>query len=757
MNENPSTETQTPVDRAAARRLSLQATMPPADVPGVRLQRFLGSGAFGQVWIGRDLNTGRGVAVKFYLHRGGVNWSLLSREVKNLVQLSADRHVVQVLEVGWDADPPYYVMELIEGGSLEDLLVRQGRLNLSEAVEMFRKICTGLNHCHGKGVLHCDVKPANILIAADNEPRLADFGQSRMSHDQTPAMGTLFYMAPEQADLKSTPDARWDVYAAGAILYRMITGAPPHRDQSLISQLDTAGSLPGRLACYRDAIASAPPAMDQLKHRRIDRELRQILGRCLEVDPQRRYANVQQILDDLRRRDTNQSRRPLLILGIAGPLLLLLATCFFASRSINRVSRNTTVALRAEAFGSNQLAARFAAQTLQTELRDYFDVVQDEAARNELLELLQQTMEQTVVTESLDQIRRNGSVDARDRLLDSDTHSLLDQYLDQRRQRFSGDDSSARRPQFATMFVTDRWGTILSIAYGADVSRDKTSAGRNFAYRTYFHGLDGDLSAETPIDSISPIVRPHLSAAFQSTATNLWKVAISTPIYYSAPSGEGDAVTRPDAVFVATVNLGDFRLLQKQSDVDGDGAANSPAQGSQVAVLVEAREGELQGTVLQHPLMDRVSRSGPELSQDRFQVDRATMDSLLDGGDVDYLDPMSDAPGGKDFDGPWIAAMQPVSLPAMEASPAGGADREANSTDFVVLVQYRLSDVLGPVTQLQRSLLLEGALSVFSVLLVTLSMWWVVRRVTDAAEDEENHHQESERSDNPEPAETMLV
>ena len=91
----------------------MQATTPPAEVPGYRLIQFLGAGAFGQVWVGRDLNTGRDVAVKFYLHRGGVNWSLLSREVKNLVQLSADRYVVQVLEVGWDADPPYYVMELV--------------------------------------------------------------------------------------------------------------------------------------------------------------------------------------------------------------------------------------------------------------------------------------------------------------------------------------------------------------------------------------------------------------------------------------------------------------------------------------------------------------------------------------------------------------------------------------------------------------------------------------------------------------------
>ena len=237
------TERQADDAMAYSQQMSMQSTTPPSNVPGYRLTRFLGAGAFGQVWVGRDMNTGRDVAVKFYLHRGGVNWSLLSREVKNLVQLSADRYVVQVLEVGWDAEPPYYVMELIAGGSLQDYLDTHDRLPVEEAVELFRKICLGLNRCHAKGVLHCDLKPANLLLGDDNEPRLADFGQSRLTGDQTPALGTLFYMAPEQANLNAAPDASWDVYAVGAIFYRLLTGRPPHRDQGTLDELDTANSL----------------------------------------------------------------------------------------------------------------------------------------------------------------------------------------------------------------------------------------------------------------------------------------------------------------------------------------------------------------------------------------------------------------------------------------------------------------------------------------------------------------------------------
>ena len=143
---------------------------------------------------------------------------------------------------------------------------------------MFRKICIGLNRCHAKGVLHCDIKPANILLGDDNEPRLADFGQSRLSNEQTPALGTLFYMAPEQADLNSTPDASWDVYAVGAIMFRMLTGQPPYRDEQIVEQLDTAGSLQKRLEHYREAIASSPPPESTCSSWR-----RPQLANCLEM------------------------------------------------------------------------------------------------------------------------------------------------------------------------------------------------------------------------------------------------------------------------------------------------------------------------------------------------------------------------------------------------------------------------------------------------------------------------------------------
>ena len=176
----------------------------------------------------------------------------MSREVEKLAFLFADRYVVQLIGVGWEADPPYYVMEYLETRLAGRTARRPAAVAVDEAVELFRDVATGLLHAHGKGVLHCDLKPANILLDQDGKPRLADFGQSRLSHEQVPALGTMFYMAPEQADLHAVPDVRWDVYALGALLYCMLDGHPPHRSPASGRAARTRrADLKDRLSHYR--------------------------------------------------------------------------------------------------------------------------------------------------------------------------------------------------------------------------------------------------------------------------------------------------------------------------------------------------------------------------------------------------------------------------------------------------------------------------------------------------------------------------
>ena len=194
----------------------------PSVVPGYRILKPIGEGKYGSVWLAREQNTGKHVAIKFYTHRRGVDWSLLGREVEKLAVLYTSRNIVGLLAVGWDNDPPYYVMEYLENGSLAARLAA-GSLATTDAVRIATRVCQALVHAHGSGILHCDLKPANILLDQDFEPRLCDFGQSRLADEHSHSLGTLFFMAPEQADLKAVPDARWDVYALGALIYNMLT------------------------------------------------------------------------------------------------------------------------------------------------------------------------------------------------------------------------------------------------------------------------------------------------------------------------------------------------------------------------------------------------------------------------------------------------------------------------------------------------------------------------------------------------------
>ena len=108
------TQHQTDGDHDRSRQLSMQSTDSHADIPGVQITRLLGTGAYGEVWVGIDINTNRQVAVKFFHHQSGVDWQLLSKEVEKLVSLATQRYVVQLLHVGWEATPPYYVMEYLK-------------------------------------------------------------------------------------------------------------------------------------------------------------------------------------------------------------------------------------------------------------------------------------------------------------------------------------------------------------------------------------------------------------------------------------------------------------------------------------------------------------------------------------------------------------------------------------------------------------------------------------------------------------------
>jgi len=722
-------------EQMRAEELSLRSTVPPSQVPGYRMERLLGQGAYGQVWIATNLNTGRTVAIKFYLHRSGVNWSLLTREVRNLVSMSGNRAIVQVLEVGWDSEPPYYVMEYLENGSLDDLIRNRGPVSVQRAVELFTGIAMGLNHSHGKGVLHCDLKPANVLLDQDMQPRIADFGQSRLSNEQTPSLGTLFFMAPEQADLNAVPDARWDVYALGAILYCMVVGTPPYRTPETVSTLDTASSLSERLKRYRDTILKSPYPRGHYRVSGIDRWLCSIIDRCIAKKPDDRFDNVQQVLAALERRTISRLRIPLLVLGILGPLLLATIMGLSFWRAVSVAETDLSDELRKGALQSNFFAAQSAAGTLESEISALFRLVEEEAGRNSLEERFAESIDaagidllQSLATE------QDPPKESRATLIDLPARSELESLLANRLEWMRSRGGSAKSTKFDSLFVTDRYGTMIAAAFANEPS--SAPIGENFAYRSYFSGQSRDLSPTTPRRNIQRTPATHLSVPFKSTTTNRWKIAVSTPISAKRKPADAKSPERvTEGLLVLTINLGDLQLLatESQQQASEDRSASSDQDGSNrefsgFAVLVDGHEGEREGTILQHPFFASWAESSDPRSQADseliFKIDEDSLKALKEDGLRDYIDPISKHPDGRAYQGEWIAAMEKVEI----ARKGMDEFERRQPTSLMLLVQVPGDSITVPVGTMAQNLAKLFIYAVIALLLAIAILWLIVSR-----------------------------
>ncbi|MDA7979149.1 MAG: protein kinase [Pirellulales bacterium] len=686
------TQLQSGQDLKRSRDLSSQRLQPPTDVPGYVADSFLGEGAYGEVWVATEINTGRKVAIKFYTHRGGLDWSLLSREVEKLAFLFADRYVVQLVDVGWDSNPPFYVMEYIEHGSLEELLQKDGAMPVDEAVNLFREIAIGLVHSHNKGVLHCDLKPANILLDEDTRPRLCDFGQSRLSHEQSPALGTLFYMAPEQADLKAIPDARWDVYALGALLYCMLTGAPPHRTNENVERIDEEPSLEKRLAAYRRLIEQSPkPAL----HRTVpgvDRHLAEIIDRCLAAKPGRRYENVQAVLEELKIRTRRRSRRPMLLLGAIGPAVLLVVLSLIAYQGFNTAIRESERAITAETLENARSTAMYVSEAVVGQIERRWGSLREEADDPQMIAWLRT-------------IQESGSGG-------QPFQEEFAEWIRSVRERH-GDLPSA------SWFLDDARG----VQHAIDPVRQGETLGKNWSHRDYFHGQGFDAPAGT---SHPPLTKPHLSIVFRSKLSGTRKVAFTVPI--RDPAQPSSIL----GVLGMTVEIGSFLELQRDSsDLDQtvvlvDSNLDSP--GSSFNRKPRA------GSILEHPGL-RQGLSSQEtsdanagnsqqdaifLSEEQTQLLQELVSSKGEPSErvrqfqlqTEYRDPVTG-----DDSGAWLAAVVPVEV---------NHGNTKSSTGWAVVVQQRPEEAVAPLQSLRSSLLTLGGVALASVALVLVGMWGIV-------------------------------
>jgi eukaryotic-like serine/threonine-protein kinase len=205
-----------------------------------RLERPLGHGGMATVYLGRDSELDRPVAVKVLAeHLAGDDAfrARFLREARLAARLSHP-NVVSVYDAGEEADGrPYIVMEHVEGGTLAELLRDRGRLPADEAVALALQACRGLDHAHAAGLVHRDVKPQNLLLRSDGTLKVADFGIARAAETTAltqagTILGSAAYLSPEQA-LGEEVTPAVDVYSLGAVLYELLTGRPPYQFDSL--------------------------------------------------------------------------------------------------------------------------------------------------------------------------------------------------------------------------------------------------------------------------------------------------------------------------------------------------------------------------------------------------------------------------------------------------------------------------------------------------------------------------------------------
>ncbi|HEY8491541.1 MAG TPA: protein kinase [Dehalococcoidia bacterium] len=196
-----------------------------------RLDVIIGSGGMARVYRGEDTLLRRTVAVKV-LGDALTDEKAQRRFVEEAQAAAALSHpnIAAVYDAGTHGDLRYIIMEYVPGGSLRELLDRQGPLTPARAIDVVAQVADALDYGHRHGIVHCDVKPQNILLDQSGKPKLVDFGISRvvtatMAHTAT-VMGTPAYLAPEQVE-GARLDGRTDVYALGLVLYELLTGTLP--------------------------------------------------------------------------------------------------------------------------------------------------------------------------------------------------------------------------------------------------------------------------------------------------------------------------------------------------------------------------------------------------------------------------------------------------------------------------------------------------------------------------------------------------
>ena len=264
-------------------------------IPGYQILEEIGRGGMGVVYKARHLVLNRTVALKMILsgeHAGETNIVRFLAEAEAVAALQHP-NIVLVYDYGEHNKLPFMALEFVDSGNLGDRL-REGPLPMELAATLIERLADGMHAAHQAGIVHRDLKPDNVLLSSDGVPKVTDFGLAKKVENasgltQTGAiMGTPSYMAPEQASGEGKrvgPTA--DVYALGAVLYCCLTGRPPFQASTAV---DTVLQ-----------VVSEQPVPPKLLNPQVDANLQTICLKCLDKDPQNRYASAEELAEDLRR------------------------------------------------------------------------------------------------------------------------------------------------------------------------------------------------------------------------------------------------------------------------------------------------------------------------------------------------------------------------------------------------------------------------------------------------------------------------
>lgn len=299
----------------------------------------IGSGGMADVYRATDQRLGREVAVKVLRHLDG-DPAFVERFRREARHAAGIQHpnVAAVYDVGEDGDDRYIVMELVRGDNLKDIIRRRGPLPEDEALTIAERVARGLQAAHTRGVVHRDLKPHNILLPADGQPRIVDFGIAKAmggtAITRTAAiLGSAHYLSPEQAR-GIDADERADLYSLGVVLFELLTGAVPFDGDNTVD------------IALQHVSATVPDPSSLKLGIRADTDA--VVHRALEKDPLRRFPTATAMAQALiRARDGRgpvparrtvsppRSRRALLLPALVG-LVLLLGGWALAGSGLNR-------------------------------------------------------------------------------------------------------------------------------------------------------------------------------------------------------------------------------------------------------------------------------------------------------------------------------------------------------------------------------------------------------------------------------------